>query len=95
MIDKDDPIIKIFKSNYHQGQITWKGFPNRSLLQMLPSGFTNYQNGTFLYCPNNTNTQLIRALFITKTGRARLSQDTNRDGIYENSQGKNLSCWKI
>jgi len=90
--DPKDVLRAVQNSINVQGDLSWRGFRKGAYIQFTPEGFTNNQNGTFTYCPKDLNTQHARALFVSKTGKLRFSQDSNQDGIHENSQGKRLNC---
>jgi len=63
--------LQVFKPVNKGDQLSWKGFPNRSYLQMLSLGTTNNQNGTFTYLPKNGDLRLQKKLIINKVGRVR------------------------
>jgi type IV fimbrial biogenesis protein FimT len=75
-----------------QDRLKWKAFRNSNVLQFLPTGITNHQNGTFLYCPKISREDLSRGVIMTKMGRTRLSEDSNLDGIQEGAGGRKLFC---
>ena len=85
-------IVRTFSPITKDSQLFFKGFPNRIILQLTPLGFTNYQNGTFYYCPKDHDVHFARALFIIQSGRMRFSMDQNHDGVHEDSQGIPLQC---
>jgi len=75
-----------------QDRLKWKAFRNSNTLQFLPSGITNHQNGTFLYCPLVNRDELAKGIIMTKMGRTRHSIDSNHDGIQEGAGGRQLNC---
>jgi type IV fimbrial biogenesis protein FimT len=87
----------LFKPMSKQAFLVFKGFPRSDLLRFTPLGMTDAQNGTFYYCYNlsgkSGRTPLARALIVSQSGRIRFSQDKNRDGFYEDSQGRPLRCF--
>ena len=72
--------------------VRFRAFGNRLFLQMVPQGFTHYQNGNFTICPVDGEPQLARQLVISRSGRVRRARDLDGDGLRENSQGKALIC---
>lgn len=91
IVDGDDSIIQKFERFPKNDQVSWKAFGNRQFLQMNPSGYTRFQNGTFKYCPEE-GVQYARAIILNASGRVRFSTDTNGDGINEDAKGRPLSC---
>ena len=73
-------------------RLYWRSFRNRSYLRFLPNGLTDWQNGHFLYCPENADPRLARQLILNAQGRARLARDTDGDGIAEDARGRPLQC---
>ena len=61
------------------------------VISYIPTGATTSANpGHFVLCKNN-DTSKSRAMFILTTGRLRLAQDTNYDGIPEDDSGTNIT----
>lgn len=55
----------------NNGTLHWQAFPNgRADLQILSSGFTNGENGTFYYCEKNAKTPSF-GVAVSQSGRAR------------------------
>ena len=69
-IDKNDAVIKKIVFAKSCGSLTWKSFPNKEFLQFKQNGFTNNQNGTFIF--KSKKKQFIRKLIISKSGRGRM-----------------------
>ena len=90
--DNDDQIIKVLPKLPDNHLLTWKVFQNKKYLQYSPTGITRYQNGTFRYCVDGENLTYNRALIVSVSGRVRLSQDTNGDGVHEDRDGKPVIC---
>jgi type IV fimbrial biogenesis protein FimT len=76
--------LRIFAKIPGNGRLSWRGFPARSTIQFLPDGFPRDQNGTFYYCPENNDSNYARAVILSKSGRVRVSTQTE--------DGKPLSC---
>jgi type IV fimbrial biogenesis protein FimT len=92
VVDEKDHIVKFYKTENIDIQITWRAYQNKSYLQFTPNGWTNNQNGTFRFCIANESARYNRALIISRSGRIRLSTDSNDDGVHEDRKGENVSC---
>jgi len=88
----NEPIYKNIDAINSQDRLLWKAFRNSNTLQFLPTGITNHQNGTFLYCPKASRDDLAKGIIMTKMGRTRLSVDSNLDGVQEGAGGRKLYC---
>ncbi len=52
VMSSDKEILHVFQWGNLQGVLHWRAFPrSQSRIEFLPSGATNYENGTFWYCP--------------------------------------------
>ncbi len=91
-LDVEDIPVRHFTFSQFKGDITWRAFQNRQYLQITALGFTNYQNGNFTLCPANGDLTQARQLIITRTARVRHAQDSNGDGIREDSRGRPVRC---
>jgi type IV fimbrial biogenesis protein FimT len=91
-VDAEDEILHTWLGNADKEQIRWRGFPSKNYLQFDAMGIPHNHNGSFYYCPRYADASFGRALFISKSGRIRFSQDTDGDGIHEDSQGRPLVC---
>jgi len=74
------------------GRFTWRSFRNRSELIFTAHGLTDWLNGSFLYCPDDSDPRHARMLILNTAGRMRHAQDRNRDGTREDASGRPLSC---
>jgi type IV fimbrial biogenesis protein FimT len=54
----------------------------------LPSGSA----GSFVYCPGNRDSRYAHALIISFSGKMRLAEDHNQDGIREAGNSANIVC---
>jgi len=90
-LDPTDDILSQTARHAH-GRLYWRAFRRRSYLLFTPRGFTDWQNGHFLYCPNNGKPELTRQLVLNVAGRTYSSRDSNGDGVHEDIKGKNLVC---
>lgn len=91
-IDADDEVIRYHQFNGFEGEVRWRAFQNRQYLQITPQGFTRYQNGNFTLCPADKNPLYARQLIVNRSARLRFAQDSDADGIREDSRGKPLQC---
>lgn len=91
-LDDEDEVFRYTSFHEHDGSIIWRAFQNKQYLQITPLGFTRYQNGNFTLCPRNNDVRFARQLIINRTARVRFAQDTDGDGIREDSQGRPIRC---
>lgn len=91
-IDGDERIIRYFTFPELEGRLYWRAFQNRQYLQITPQGFTRYQNGNFTFCPQTGDLRHARQIILNRSGRIRHAQDSDGDGIREDSRGKPLRC---
>ena len=63
-------IVHVFDAVF-DGELHWRSSLGRDYLQMLPSGLTRAENGTFWYCPRRSS-KPVWAVVVNKSGRARL-----------------------
>lgn len=73
-------------------RLYWRAFRRRNYLQFTPSGYTAWQNGTFLYCPPDGAPQLARMIILNAAGRVRPAVDGDGDGVREAPDGRALDC---
>jgi type IV fimbrial biogenesis protein FimT len=73
-------------------RLYWRSFRNRSYLQFHPRGYTQWQNGNFLYCPPDNDPRHARMLVINAAGRVRPARDADGDGIAEDAGGDPVQC---
>ena len=72
--------------------ISWNAFRSDNYIQYNAHGFIHSNNGTFRLCPPDNNVHYARAIIINRVGRARVSKDSNNDGVHEDSRGRALVC---
>jgi type IV fimbrial biogenesis protein FimT len=65
--------------------------PFTNFVAYQPNGGTNNTAGRFTYC-DARGVRSARAVIINITGRPRLSQDSDGDGIHEDQGGADLAC---
>jgi type IV fimbrial biogenesis protein FimT len=91
-IDEDDRILTALPGLRAGARVYWRSFRNRSYLQFQPRGYTQWQNGSFHYCPPDQNVQLARLVIVNAAGRTRIGADTDGDGIVNRADGDNVRC---
>lgn len=91
-VNQADRLIRYITFPDVDGTISWRAFQNRQYLQFTPQGFTRYQNGSFVFCPGNKKAELARQLVINRTARARITIDSDGDGLREDSTGAPIRC---
>lgn len=87
-----EKIIEVKKLSNAEFSINWNAFRSDTYIQYNSLGFIHSNNGTFKLCPPNRDARYARAVIINRLGRARVSRDTDKDGIHEDSRGRALSC---
>lgn len=90
--EPDELILAQLPSMGRGERVYWRSFRNRPYLQFSARGWTNWQNGSFQYCPPNADPRLSKSIIINAQGRAAVSRDRDGDGIDENAAGAPLSC---
>ncbi len=73
-------------------RLRWRSFRQRNYLQFRPEGYTNWQNGSFHYCPASGDPRFGKVLIINIQGRMATSVDADGDGIDEQANGEPLAC---
>jgi len=91
-INEDDRLIRYIVFPDGKGHIRFRAFQNKQYLQLTSLGITHSQNGNFTYCPFSGDSKHARQLIINRTARLRFAQDSDGDGIREDSRGRPLSC---
>ncbi|MEE9398299.1 MAG: GspH/FimT family pseudopilin [Methylococcales bacterium] len=91
-IDVGDELLHTHGAIAQGLSLKYAAFPSSNYVQFLGSGFTKQQNGTFTACGSAKKVENARAVIVHKTGRARPSIDSDRDGIYEKGSGNPLTC---
>ena len=96
-IDEDgrgvwQPGKRILRKTKITDYIQWSSFPATASLQLHPTGLTNYQHGTLLYCPKDKNSLYARALFINKTARLRFSSPAKASNHHLDGSNNPLEC---
>ncbi len=88
--DDDEPLLVASSAIAKQHKA--KG--PQSSVRFYHSG-ANASPASLILCPVNNDNTLARALVISLQGRARVSKDTNNDGIHERVMQQNIDCISI
>lgn len=91
-INGKDSILSLFKPSVQNGTLKWRSFKNKKYLQLTEHGYTNFQNGNFVYCSDSGDSQLSRQLVINIQGRVRLINRRNKDGVSLDRKNKPIRC---
>lgn len=92
VVDTGETVLRIFKPIATGSTITETSTFAPSHLTYRGSGFITVTRAEFKYCGNRGAID-ARAVIVSKTGRARLSLDSNDSGaIHEDSTGTDLTC---
>ncbi len=92
LLDEGDEVIQQFDLSSKHSHLKWRSFQNKRYLELLPTGMTNYQNGTFTVCPRDGDTHHAIPVILNVAGRPYFGNDRNKDGVREYSSGKPVSC---
>lgn len=90
--DSNDQVLRAFGPAAKEGEFTWRSFRNRKSLSINGTGLTNWQNGSFRYCPENGDPRYARQAILNAQARVRYARDQDGDGIREDAQGKPIRC---
>ena len=91
-VNGTDQILTYLNFPYQGATLNWRSFGNRQYLQMTPAGFTNFQNGNFVYCSAKQEPQFARQIVLNLQGRVKKARDQDGDGLWEDRLGKPLRC---
>jgi type IV fimbrial biogenesis protein FimT len=87
-----DELVYRFELTSQSSRVRWGSFRRKDYLELLPTGMTNFQNGTFTVCSKSKNTSTAIPVIINVAGRPYFGTDKNKDGVREYSSGKPVSC---
>jgi len=90
--DAGDQILREFGPAANSGEFSWRSFRNRKSLSIRGTGLTNWQNGSFRYCPETGDPRFARQAIINAQARVRHARDSDGDGIREDAQGRPIRC---
>ncbi|MGD8415556.1 MAG: GspH/FimT family pseudopilin [Pseudomonadales bacterium] len=87
-----EPVLA-YQSALDPGErLTWRAFRRHNFLQFRSEGYTNWQNGSFVYCPASGDPRNGKVLIVNIQGRTALSTDRDGDGVDEQANGAPLTC---
>ena len=92
-VDSEDNILRVWPALAKGATLRWQAFGATHSLQFQPTGFTNGQNGTFIYCPSPTATTTARGLIVAQSGRVRFTQ-ADANGQHLDNNAEPLNCAK-
>ena len=87
-----DHVVAIIRPITTGGSVRWRSFRNRQYLQFTGAGFTNYQNGNFVYWNETRDRRYSRQIVINVQGRARVMSGRDENGYRVDRKGKPLRC---
>ena len=90
--DNESAVVVSSFGEIDKGRVEWRSFRKGNFLQMQGNGLTLGQNGTFIYCPVDNDIRYAHALIVNKSGRARVAEDLDGDGIRDLRKGEPVSC---
>ena len=93
--DPDEAVLRHLGPEPPPARWYWRSFQNRSDLTMNADGATDWQNGSFLYCPAGNDARHARLIVLNAAGRVRLAADRDGDGVPERSNREPITCPSI
>lgn len=90
-VDETDKVLQQMTNPIPSSKLHYRAFQNKSYLQWLPTGTTNYQSGHLVLCIDD-NAKNGHVIIMNFSGRPYIGKDNNKDGIVENGSKKNISC---
>jgi type IV fimbrial biogenesis protein FimT len=88
-LEPNETLLRQESIRNRRGQLTWRASLGRPYIEFQEDGGTA-QNGTFRFCPEAADA--AAAVIVNRAGRNYVGEDRNKDGIREDSRGKNLNC---
>lgn len=88
----EEPVVGHLSAFKPGERLIWRSFRNRQFLQFRSAGYTNWQNGSFQYCPASGDSGNGRVIIVNIQGRATPSIDADGDGVVEQANGRPLAC---
>jgi type IV fimbrial biogenesis protein FimT len=88
--DSSEHLVYFQSPLIEHASLDWNGLNNYMIFSVLgvPSGSA----GSFVYCPGNRDVRHAHALIISFSGKIRLAEDLNQDGIREAANNMNIVC---
>jgi type IV fimbrial biogenesis protein FimT len=91
-LDPNDDVLRELPELPSRSRLYWRSFRNRPYLVFEPNGYTEWQNGNFLYCPPSGDPHDARMVVLNPQGRLRQMHDRDGDGIVDDANGRSVSC---
>lgn len=91
-LEEEDTVISVVAAQDSSTTVKWRSFQNRQYLQMTALGYTNFQNGNFVICPESGDSTKARQLVVNVQGRVRINHSVNEAGHPIDRKGKRLRC---
>ena len=90
--DPAEPLLRQLPGWFDGSRVRWRAFRARRFLEFQPRGFTDWQNGSFTWCPEAGQKLPPAQVVLNVAGRVRWARDEDGDGIPENSRGDPVTC---
>jgi type IV fimbrial biogenesis protein FimT len=87
-----EPVLGYLPQLDEGERLHWRSFRRRNFLTFRSEGYTNWQNGSFHYCPASGDARYGKVLIVNIQGRTAPSVDADGDGIDEQANGRPLTC---
>ena len=87
-----EPVLGYLAAFDEGERLRWRSFRRRNFLTFRSEGYTNWQNGSFHYCPASGDPRYGKVLIVNIQGRTAASVDADGDGIDEQANGNPLTC---
>ena len=91
-LDGGEQVLRQFSGWRHGGRVTWRAFGAKRYLRFNPRGLTDWQNGSFVYCPGSGELKYARRIVLNVAGRTYRAPDTDQDGIDDAAGGGPVQC---
>ncbi len=88
----EEPVLGYLPQLDEGERLSWRSFRRKNFLQFRSEGYTNWQNGSFHYCPASGDARYGKVLIVNIQGRTAPSVDADGDGIDEQANGRPLVC---
>jgi type IV fimbrial biogenesis protein FimT len=85
------PAEKILVFNGFSGHDRIRSLNGNAVFTFNRYGFSN-RTDTLVLCPKDRNQHQARALWLERSGRVRLAEDNDDDGIVEDIDNDNITC---
>ena len=90
--DANEATLHVLAGWSHDGRMTWRGFRSRPYLRFTRRGYTQWQNGSFTYCPGTNDVRYARRIVLNAAGRTYRAPDRDGDGVDDDPRGRPLRC---